>query len=243
MPDPVPDSNSTPPLVSRTDRRARTKRRHGTLVVIAGIAALTLAVGGVLLLVRGSGDGATTKAAPSPTRPHGTTVDLKLGDVSADHAGPPVTVTAEQSRAVLDLFSAYVQDVTVNPLRSGAPATADLGAVFDAATLATATTVDRGVLFDENLPKVTGSLVVAASPISVLGLGDQGGRLALVTASTVFDVTGQTAAKTPLHIQRKVDFTIAPDATGAWKVTAYDVVVTRAGGGVTGPTTSTQATR
>ena len=38
------------------------------------------------------------------------------------------------------------------------PATADFGAVFDATTLASATTTDRGVLLDEGLPKVTGDL-------------------------------------------------------------------------------------
>ena len=63
----------------------------------------------------------------------------QLGDVSADSAGPPATVTPEQAQAVLDVVSTYVKDATVQPLRTAQPATADLAGVFDAATLAPAT--------------------------------------------------------------------------------------------------------
>ena len=92
-------------------------------------------------------------------------------------AGPPVTVTPEQSQAVLDVVGTYVKDATVQPLRSAKPATADLAGVFDATTLTPATTTDRGVVFDEGLPKVTGDLDVVSQPIAIVGLGDQGGNL------------------------------------------------------------------
>ena len=83
----------------------------------------------------------------------------------------------------------------MQPLRSGAPATADLATVFDATTLASASTTDRGVVLDEGLPKVTGDLTWSSPPIALVGLGDQGGKLTLVTAASVLDVHGQTQAQ------------------------------------------------
>ncbi len=167
-------------------------------------------------------------------------VTLPLGDVTADSAGPPVTVSPEQSQQVLDVLGNYVKGATVQPLRSAAPATADFATVFDAGTLAQATTTDRGVVLDEGLPKVTGSLDVVAQPIALVGLGDQGGNLTLVTAAVVMDVKGKTAVKgAPLHIARKADFVLAPDVTGAWRVTAYSMVVVRSGAGLDTTTTTT----
>jgi len=226
---------------SRSDRRDRARRRNRTVALVGGAAVLVAVIVGVAVMVAGGGT-SSTSSPPSATGSRATKVGLTLGDVAADSAGAPVTVSTEASHAVLDQVDAYVHDATVVPLRSGAaPATA-LASVFDASTLATATTADRGALFDEGMPKVTGSLTITAPPISVLGLGDQSGKLTLVIASMVLDVKGGTAAKDPLHIVRKVDFTLAPDATGAWKVTAYDVVVTRDGGGLA-VTATTQASK
>ena len=74
--------------------------------------------------------------------------------------------------------------------------------MFDAATLASATTTDRGVMLDEGLPKVTGDLDVTAQPVALVGLGDQSGNLALVTAAVVVDVDGRDRRLKgdPLHI-------------------------------------------
>ena len=46
----------------------------------------------------------------------------------------------------------------------------------------------------------------------------------------------------PLHIVRKADFTLQPDASGAWKITAYNVLVTRDGADLSPTTTSGAAT-
>ena len=102
-----------------------------------------------------------------------------------------------------------------------------------AGTLAKATGVDRAVMLEEGLPKVTGDIVVAGKPVSFVGLGDQSGNLVLVTASVQFTVDGTIAGiKVPLHIEQRGDLVLAPDASGAWKVTAYHMAVTRSGGGV-----------
>jgi hypothetical protein len=171
-----------------------------------------------------------------------TKVDLALGDVSADSAGAPVTIAADQSQHVLDALTTYVKGATVQPLRSAKPATADFGTVFDAATLASATTTDRGVLLDEGLPKVTGDLTVTSQPVTLLGLGDQSGNLTLITAALSVDVTGATKVKdAPLHVIRNANFTLQPDPAGTWKITAYDVIVVRDGAGLSPTTTSAPA--
>jgi hypothetical protein len=222
------------------DATPRAARRDRTSRVVTAVGlALVAAVG----VVACSGGGSDSSARTTTTISHATHVDIPLGDVSAASSGPPVTVSPEQSQQVLDLLTTYVKDAIVLPLRSGAPATADLAAVFDATTLTPATTTDRGVVLDEGLPKVTGDLDVLASPVAIVGLGDQGGRLALASAAMVVDVKGQTAVKgDPLHIVRRVDFVVAPDGFGGWKVTSYTVIVTRDGAGLSAPTTTTATT-
>ena len=215
--------------------RPRPRCRIG---VAAGLVTLVAVLG-----LAGCSGGGDSSAAPTTTISHGTKVDLPLGDVSAASSGPPATVTPEQSQAVLDVVSTYIKDATVQPLRSAKPATADLAAVFDPTTLTPATTTDRGVVFDEGLPKVTGDLDVVSQPIAIVGLGDQSGNLALVSAAVLVDVKGQTATKNdPIHIVRRADLVLAPDAGGAWKVNAYSMVVTREGGGLGTPTTTTSST-
>ncbi len=223
---------------SRVERREQARSRTRIIGIVAGIVVLAAAVA-VVFVVAGGDDTKSSSSAPT-TGAHKTSVTLPLGDVTADSAGPPVTVTSEQSQQILDLLGEYVKDATVQPLRSAAPTTADLATVFDAGTLAQATTTDRGVVFDEGLPKVTGNLDVVGQPIAMVGLGDQGGNLTLVATTMLIDVNGQTAVKgAPLHIVRKADFVLAPDGAGGWRVTAYNMVVTRAGAGLDTTTTTT----
>ncbi len=221
-------------------RRRRTRRR----ALVAVVAVLVIALGAGLALTScsgGSGDqGATTttKAGAATTK-----VSIALGDVSADSAGAPVTIAADQSQHVLDALTTYVKGAIVQPLRTGKPATADFGTIFDANTLNSATTTDRGILLDEGLPKVTGDLTVTAAPVTLVGLGDQSGNLNLITAALLVDTTGATKVKgAPLHIVRRGDFTLQPDGTGAWKITAYNVLVTRDGADLSPTTTSGAAT-
>jgi hypothetical protein len=225
---------------SRTERRDQSRTRNRVIAIVAGVVAV-IAVVVVVVVVAGGGDDSSKTASTAPvTALVENKVELPLGAVTADSAGPAVTVTPEQSEQVLDVLGDYVKGATVQPLRSGSATTADLGTVFDPGTLAQATTIDRGVVLDEGLPKVTGTLDVVAQPITMVGLGDQGGALSLVTAAMLVDVKGPTAVKgAPLHIIRKADFVLAPDGTGGWKVTAYNMVVTRAGAGLDATTTTT----
>jgi hypothetical protein len=225
---------------SRIERRDRTRRRNRIIGIVTGIVVVVAAAVVIFVVAGGGSDDNKTASTAPVTASRKNSVSLPLGDVTADSAGPAVTVSPEQSRQVLDVLGAYVKDATVQPLRSGAAATADFATVFDAGTLAQATTTDRGVVLDEGLPKVTSNLNVVAQPIALVGLGDQGGNLTLVTAAVLLDVNGQTAVKgAPLHIVRRADFVLAPDGAGGWKVTAYNMVVTRAGAGLDVTTTTT----
>jgi hypothetical protein len=220
-------------------RRRRTRRR--ALAAVA--AALVIVLGAGVALASCSGGGSDDAAKTTTTGAPKTSVDIRLGDVSADSAGAPVTIASDQSQRVLDALTTYVKGASVQPLRTGKPATADFGAIFDPTTLASATTTDRGVLLDEGLPAVTGDLTVTSQPVALVGLGDQSGNLTLITAALVFDATGATKVKgAPLHVVRKADFTLQPDAAGAWKISAYDVVVTRDGANLSTPTTSAAST-
>jgi hypothetical protein len=214
-------------------------RSHARRWVMATIVALVV---GLALAGCSGGDDAKTASPSTTTAAPGTKVDIPLGDVSTDSAGGPVTIAPDQSQHVLDALITYVKGASVQPLRTGKPATADFGAIFDANTLASATTTDRGVLIDEGLPRVTGELDATAQPVTLLGLGDQGGTLTLISAAFLVDVTGATKVKgEPLHIVRKADFVLQPDASGAWKITSYDVVVVRDGAGLSPTTTSAAA--
>src|SRR4029077_13003971 len=91
-------------------------------------------------------------------------------------------------------------------------------------------------------PEGPGAPAVVRQPIAIVGLGGQGGNLTLASAAVLLDVKGQTATKNdPIHIVRRADLVLAPDASGAWKVTAYSLVVTREGGGLGTPTTTTSS--
>ena len=70
----------------------------------------------------------------------------------------------------------------------------------------------------------------------MVGLGDQGGAIVLATATIDLDIQGVTATKgDPLRILRKGDLVLTPDASGAWKVTAFNIAVARSGGGIDAP--------
>jgi hypothetical protein len=210
-------------------------RRLATAVFV-----LVLGVG----VVSCSGGGDDERSAPSTTAAGATEIKIPLGDVTADSAGAPATVAPEQSQRIIDALTTYVKGATVQPLRSGKPATADFHGVFDAATLASATTNDRGIVLDEGLPKVTGDLTVTAQPVTIVGLADQAGDLTLATARFTLDVTGNTAGQGgPLHIVRHGDFVLEPDPTGVWKITAYNLAVARDGAGLSPTTSTTGATK
>ena len=224
---------------SRAARREQQKRTRLLVGIGGGILAIAL-IAVVVALVAGGGDDGKKTAAEETTVAPSTTVSLQLGDVSTDSAGPPAQLTPEQADAVLKVVTDYVDAASVDPLRTAQPA-GDLSGIFDAAALARVAGVDRGVMVDEGLPKVTGDLTVTAKPVDVVALADQGGAIVLATASLDLEITGDAHVKAgPLKVARRGDLVLAPDASGAWKVTSFNILVSRTGAGLD-PTTTTAA--
>jgi hypothetical protein len=205
----------------------------GALVGLGAVAALMLG---------GGSENKTAGPATTNATDPGVTITLEAGDIATDSAGPATSMSPAQVQQVLATLRAYVEGAVVEPLRSG-EAAGDLSTVFDAGTLARVTGIDRGVMVEEGLPKVTGAITVTGKPVNFVGLGDQSGNLVLVTASVQFAVDGSIAGiKAPLHIEQHGDLVLAPDGSGAWKVTSYRMAVTRSGGGIDTTTSSTPAT-
>jgi hypothetical protein len=217
---------------SRAEQRERSRKR---IRVVAGVAGGLILVVVVAILVVGGGDGG--KPTTTSPRRH-TNVALTLGDVAAESAGPPAQVTSDQSAAILEIVRAYVDEATVHPLRAGTRAD-DLSALFDPGALARVTGIDRPVMLDEGLPKVTGNLDVTGQPLKIVALADKNGAIVLATVTIDLDISGVTkASRAPLHIVRRGDFVLVPDASGSWKITAFNIAVTRTGAGLD-PTTTT----
>ena len=77
-----------------------------------------------------------------------TDVTLEVGEVTADSAGPPVTVSGDQAKAVVDAVGTYLETAIVEPLRTGQPA-GDLATVFAPVALARVNGADRAAMVDE----------------------------------------------------------------------------------------------
>jgi hypothetical protein len=221
---------------SRADRRVRTRSRNRLLAICAVVVVVLAGVAVAVFALGGSSSSKKSEATPT-TRAH-TMLTLAAGDVEVASSGPAVTITPQQTQAVMAVIRNYVETATVDPLRTGQPV-GDLSGVFDAGTLARVDGVDRPVMTDEGLPKVTGNLVATAAPVTLIGLGDQQGNLVLVSAHLQLTVDGQvTGSKTGVNVQRQGDLVLASNGFGGWRVTSYSMTVNRAGAGVDTTTTT-----
>ena len=226
---------------TRADRRTDARRR-GRMWIAIGAAVAVVAVVVVVALLAGGGSDSASHGSTTTTGSDKTNVALQAGNVSADSAGPPVTVPSDLSQKVIGTIGDYLQVATVKPLRSGSPA-GDLSGVFAGPALDRANGPDRAAVVDDGIPKVTGDLDVVAQPVAITGLGDQDGNLVALTATLAVDVKSKPSGKeAPLHISRSGYFVFTPDSAGNWKVTAYKLGVTREGGGVDVPATTAATT-
>ena len=230
---------------TRAERRAQDQQQRRSRAWVAiGTAVVVVVVAVVVgVLVFSGGDDASDDGGQGASRSvANTNVSLEAGEVTADSAGPPVTVSPEITARVIDLIGDYLEIATVEPLRNQQPA-GDLSGIFETAALARATGADRAVLVDEGLPAVTGDLDVVAKPVAITGLGDQSGNLVLVTATVDLDINGETKDENgQLHIKRFGSIVLTPDPAGAWKVSAYRLYVERSGGGLGVATTAAAGT-
>ncbi len=227
------------PRAVRRDQSKRSRLLLGSRTrMVAGVSFAIVATVFAGCSGGGSSDSSSTNSTAAPAAK--TNVAVPMGEVVADSAGPPAQFTPEQSQAVMKVVTDYLAVATVFPLRTAKPV-GELSGLFDGGALAAVTGVDRPVVLDEGLPKVTGDLNVVGQPVRIVALADQDGGIVLATATLDLDIQGATKVPgSPLRILRRGDLVLAPDAGGAWKVTGYNLAVARAGAGLD-PTTTTAA--
>jgi hypothetical protein len=214
-------------------------------LVIAGVIAalLIVGVGAAFALGVFSGD-SNEEAAPKAS----TNVKLEPGEVTVywPGIGPGGAATApELPDQVMSAIGEYVDNGIVPGLRTGKVKDADLSDAFDAAALAKLAGDDRAVLLDEGLPKAIGKLTIKSTPTDLTVLNDAQGATLLVSAVLDLDIR-VVGAKGAYDIKRTGQLEFAPDGAGGWKITGWDVDVSRTGKGLPvaqhTPTTATTAT-
>lgn len=210
---------SAPPTLQR-----RASRRSRILALLGALLAVVL-IGLTVWAVFLRGD------SSEGTGPHGTKVEVPAGEVFGDTVGEPLPFPEDQRQLLVEQVKNYVETASVEPLRSGLPATG-LEQVFDAGAVLSLRGPDGTVLLDQGLPTVTGKLTAIAQPVAIYALADAGGNWVMASAQVTLDVTGGVEDG-KIRIHREGELLFVPDA-GAWKVTAYDMFVERKGPGVGG---------
>jgi hypothetical protein len=203
--------------------------------VVAGVIAVVLVVGigaaFALGVFSSGGDDGEEAVAPKVSN----NVELQEGQVEVywPGFGPGGNVAAPELPArIHTVIGEYVDHGIVAGLRTGKVKDADLADAFDEAALARLKGDDRGVLLDEGLPKATGKLTITSNqPTNIFVLNDAQG--ASQVASVVLDLTIHVkAGKGVYDIVRTGQLELAPDATGTWKITGWDIDIQRSGAGL-----------
>jgi hypothetical protein len=225
-----PSPNPSP----RADPEGRRRGRRTALFAALAAIAVAIVVGGLVAAgVFGNGsDGGRSAGGGAPAPPKAqTTVSLSAGTTSVE---APLLFTKFPEGAgeqVVGLLTRYVDDGIVAALRTGKADDADLSNALDTGVATQLAGTDRSVLFDEGLPRATGKVTVTAPPVPITALVGADGNAVILVADVQLDVTAATK-RGPVHITRSGDVEFAPDASGAWKVTGYDLTVNRDGRGV-----------
>jgi hypothetical protein len=136
---------------------------------------------------------------------------------------------------VIATVGAYVDGGLIEPMRNG-EASADIAGAFEAGAAAQLDGPDRGALFDEDLPEVTGSFTPAAQPVTISALSDGAGAFVIATAQLVYSAEAETADGSVI-VSRTAELTLVPEPDG-WKIMGYEVLVSRDGPGITATTTT-----
>jgi hypothetical protein len=209
------------------------RSRRMQIVAVAVSAGLLVAAVLVFILQRGGdgGSGTAKKKAISGD------VQMTLGGVQNANAGAPATLGDDIANQIMTALAQYVDQGLVQPAKTGKPA-ADLAGLFDAGTQVALQGPDKDVLFESGRPERTGDFKPAVTPVIITALSDGGGQFVLATAgfqySAQVGVEGGTLATT-----RVIALTFTPE-NGQWKITSYDVTVSRQGAQVEVPAAATQ---
>jgi hypothetical protein len=217
----------TPPGRSRPQRSRRMQ-----IAVVAILTALLIVAALIFFLTRG-GDNST---APRKKSVSGN-VQLTLGGVQNANAGAPATLPDAAANQIMQIVGTYVDRGLITPAKTGQPPQ-NIGEIFDAGTQAAIQGPDKDVLFESGEPQRTGDFKPTASPVVITALSDGAGQYVLVTAA--FDYSAEVGVKGgTLQTARHIALTFSPEG-GQWRITGYDVSVTRQGADVEVPAATAQ---
>jgi hypothetical protein len=215
-------SGSKPPGPGRS--------RTMQLVVIAVAAGLLVLAAVIFFFVRSDGG-----SSPSTKKSVSANVKLTLGGIQNANAGAPATLGGDAANQIMAAVGQYVDKGLIAPVKTAKPPT-DVAGLFDAGTQTAIQGPDKDVLFENGQPKLTGDFKPAADPVIITALSDGNGQFVLATAAFTYRADEGVDGGT-LNTARTIALTFTPD--NGWKVTGYDVTLTRQGAGVEGSTTGT----
>ena len=234
---------STPTTSQRAPARGRSggrdpgpQRSRGMQIAVVGISVGLLVLAALVFFLQGGGGG---KASPSK-KSVSTNVKLTLGGVQNSNAGPPASLPDDAANQIMQVVGQYVDRGLIAPVRSGRPPT-NVADLFDAGTQVAIQGPDKDVLFEMGQPPLTGTFTPSAKPVVITALSDNGGQFVLATATFDYSAAAQVSGGT-LTTSRTTALTFIP-VNGQWKITGYDVSVTRQGAQVEGGPTTTAAKR
>jgi hypothetical protein len=207
-------------------------------VVVAVI--LILGAGaGVFFLVRDSDGDDSADETPTEEEQPAPTVKLEIGGVRNENGGPPAELTADQQQQILALVTRYIDEGLIAPVVTGeAPGQSTL-ALFELAPAVQLEAGDAAVVYEEGLPPLDGSFRPRARPVQLTALSDPLGFIVLVTAQVAYTATAETE-RGEVKIDRFFELTFVP-VESDWKITGYDVTLSRTKVTPTGSTTTTTA--
>jgi hypothetical protein len=228
---------------SRAERRAAEANRSRPMQIVAAASMLALLVAAAFFFFffRGGGDDNDGDGGGGKNKQNQITIsdlELTVGGVYQANAGPAVQFPPEGQTAVTDTVGAYLQGGMIDPVTEG-EVPEELTQYFDAGTAARLAGPDRAVLFDEDLPELSGSFTPTAQPIIITALSDGTGAFVLATAAVNYEATAETEDG-EVKIVRQMELTLLPEG-GLWKITGYDVILVRDGPGIQSTTTTAAA--
>lgn len=219
---------------------AHENERPTVLLIVLGVVLVAALGAAAFVTFTGDGDnGGGGKSVFRSTDSASVNVDFKPTSVTSHNAGVPVQLSPEQTTAIMDTASKYVDAGMIQPLKTGQPV-GDVSALFDAATAAQATGPARGALFDEGFAAVSGDINATATGVGVNGLSDGAGTFVLATVGSDLTIVADTGDG-ELRIHRLTELTLVPEGA-TWKIAGFDVLVDRQGPGVKNPTATAKST-
>jgi hypothetical protein len=200
------------------------------VVVAASVGLLLFAALIFFFFARSDGSSSPSKKSVSGE------VKLTLGGINNANAGAPATLGGDDANQIMATVGQYVDKGLIAPVKSGKTPT-DVSGLFDGGTQVAIQGPDKDVLFETGATRRTGDFKPSADPVIITALSDANGKFVLATASFKYRADVGVQGGT-MSTARSIALTFAP-GNGSWKITGYDVSVTRQGAQVEGSTTAT----